>query len=660
MKAADRSGASHTVVIGDRDLAEGVGQLKDMRTGEQHAVPVGELFETRACDGGGVMEQRPLGRTGADVSVIGLGTWQLGGDWGDVDDDAAADVLDAALDAGVTLLDTADVYGDGRSEERIRKALAPRSDRPFVATKAGRRADPFEAAQYTPENLRAWIDRSRRNLGVDTLDLVQLHCPPPAVYSDQRVYDTLDALVAEETIAAYGVSVETVAEGMTALQHPGVQSIQVILNIFRRKPLEELLPAAAQAGVGILARVPLASGLLTGKYDESTTFPADDHRNFNRHGEAFDVGETFAGVPVRGRRRGCPGGRRDRRTRHPHGGLRAALGDRPARRHHRHPRRPQRRPRSAATSPPRRSHPSPTPSSPTSSACTTSASAPTSTTAGEPALPLKGTTCASHPRRRHAARVRRRFHRHPRRLGGPPPRPRRRGLPRPPRRLGLRAGRRPRGGGAPPAQRVLRARDRRGAPPSGGQREPGAAHRRDRGGHHLAARCCRPPRRCRSRSRPTRRPSDDVRYKYRYLDLRRQGPAKALRVRSEISRIAREVMHRARVRRGGDAEPDPLDAGGCARLRRPGPAAAGQVVRAAAVAAAVQAAADDRRARAVLPDRPLLPGRGLPRRPAAGVHPARLRDELRRPRRRARRSPRTSSVRCGASWPRTTSRRSRG
>jgi len=243
------------------------------------------------------MEQRPLGRTGADVGVVGLGTWQLGGDWGDVVDDDAADVLDAALDAGVTLLDTADVYGDGRSEVRIRQALAPRGDRPFVATKAGRRADPFEAAQYTPENLRAWIDRSRRNLGVQTLDLVQLHCPPPAVYSDQGVYDTLDALVAEEAIAAYGVSVETVAEGLTALEHPGVQSIQVILNIFRRKPLEELLPAAARAGVGVLARVPLASGLLTGTYDETTTFAADDHRNFNRHGEAFDVGETFAGVP---------------------------------------------------------------------------------------------------------------------------------------------------------------------------------------------------------------------------------------------------------------------------------------------------------------------------------------------------------------------------
>src|SRR3954463_11054666 len=243
------------------------------------------------------MEQRSLGRTGADVSVIGLGTWQLGGDWGDVDDDAAAEVLDAARDAGVALLDTADVSGDGRSEERIRKALAPRGARPFVATKAGRRADPFEAAQYTPENLRTWGDRSRRNLGVDTLDLVQLPCPPSAVYSDQRVYDTLDGFVADGSIPPYGVSAETVAEGLTALQHPGVQTVQVILNIFRRKPLEELLPAAARAGVGILARVPLASGLLSGRYDESTTFPADDHRNFNRHGAAFDVGETFAGVP---------------------------------------------------------------------------------------------------------------------------------------------------------------------------------------------------------------------------------------------------------------------------------------------------------------------------------------------------------------------------
>jgi aryl-alcohol dehydrogenase-like predicted oxidoreductase len=243
------------------------------------------------------MEQRPLGRTGADVSVVGLGTWQLGADWGNVDEETAQDVLDAALDAGVTLLDTADVYGGGRSEERIRRALVARSDRPFVATKAGRQANPHTAEQYSPENLRGWIDQSRRNLGVDTLDLVQLHCPPTEVYSDHRVYDALDAMVADGAIAAYGVSVETVAEGLTALEHPGVQTIQVILNVFRRKPLEELLPAAREANVGILARVPLASGLLTGKYDESTTFAPDDHRNFNRHGEAFDVGETFAGVP---------------------------------------------------------------------------------------------------------------------------------------------------------------------------------------------------------------------------------------------------------------------------------------------------------------------------------------------------------------------------
>ncbi len=244
------------------------------------------------------MESRPLGRTGSSVSVVGLGTWQLGADWGDVDDATARQVLDTALDAGVTLLDTADVYGDGRSEQRIAAALADRGgDRPFVATKAGRRADPFVAETYTPENLRAWVDRSRRNLAVDTLDLVQLHCPPPAVYSDQRVYDTLDGFVADGSIAAYGVSVETVAEGLTALEHEGVQSIQVILNVFRRKPLEELLPAAAAARVGILARVPLASGLLTGRFTEDTTFGADDHRQFNRNGEAFDVGETFAGVP---------------------------------------------------------------------------------------------------------------------------------------------------------------------------------------------------------------------------------------------------------------------------------------------------------------------------------------------------------------------------
>ena len=245
------------------------------------------------------METRRLGRTGKDVGVVGLGTWQLGADWGDVTEDEALAVLRAAHEEGVTLLDTADVYGDGRSERVIRRFVAdlPEAERPFVATKAGRRADPFTAEQYTPENLRAWVDRSREDLGVERLDLVQLHCPPTAVYSDDAVYDALDAMVAEGRLAAYGVSVETVDEGLTAIARPGVASVQVILNAFRRKPLERLLPAADAAGVGVLARVPLASGLLTGKYDESTTFAADDHRTYNRNGEAFDVGETFSGVP---------------------------------------------------------------------------------------------------------------------------------------------------------------------------------------------------------------------------------------------------------------------------------------------------------------------------------------------------------------------------
>ncbi len=245
------------------------------------------------------MEHRSLGRTGRPVSVVGLGCWQLGGDWGEVSDDDALATLRAGLDAGVTLLDTADVYGDGRSEQLIARFLAdlPVADRPFVATKAGRRADPHVPEAFTPENLRSWVDRSRRNLGVEQLDLVQLHCPPTPVYDDDAVFDALETLTSEGAVAAYGVSVETVAEALTAIARPGVASVQIILNAFRRKPLEQVLPAAAQAGVGILARVPLASGLLTGRYDESTTFGADDHRTYNRSGEAFDVGETFSGVP---------------------------------------------------------------------------------------------------------------------------------------------------------------------------------------------------------------------------------------------------------------------------------------------------------------------------------------------------------------------------
>jgi aryl-alcohol dehydrogenase-like predicted oxidoreductase len=242
------------------------------------------------------METRALGRTDRPVSVIGLGCWQLGADWGEVSEDDALEVLRAAVDAGVTFLDTADVYGDGRSERLIGR-FRKEQDGLTVATKMGRRADPHVPAAFTLEAFRGWVDRSRNNLGVDTLDLVQLHCPPTPVYDDDRVFDALDTLVAEGRIAAYGVSVETCEEALRAIARPGVATVQIILNVLRRKPLEQVLPAAAAAGVGIIARVPLASGLLSGTYDESTTFAANDHRSYNRHGEAFDVGETFSGVP---------------------------------------------------------------------------------------------------------------------------------------------------------------------------------------------------------------------------------------------------------------------------------------------------------------------------------------------------------------------------
>ena len=242
------------------------------------------------------MEQRALGRTGRPVSVIGLGTWQLGADWGSVSDDDALAVLRAAVESGVTFLDTADVYGDGRSERVIGRFIAGNAGAGVtVATKMGRRAGQLPE-NYTLDNFRAWTDRSRVNLGVDTLDLVQLHCPPTPVYSSDAVFDALDTLVAEERIAAYGVSVETCAEALTAIARPGTATVQIILNAFRRKPLDEVLPAAAAAGAGIIARVPLASGLLSGRYTRDTAFAPDDHRSYNRHGEAFDVGETFSGV----------------------------------------------------------------------------------------------------------------------------------------------------------------------------------------------------------------------------------------------------------------------------------------------------------------------------------------------------------------------------
>ena len=236
-------------------------------------------------------------RLNREIAPIGLGAWQLGADWGEVSEDDALAVLAAAIDGGVDFIDTADVYGDGRSEQLVGRF---RREHPgagiTVATKMGRRVDQTPD-NYNAENFRAWNDRSRANLGVDTLDLVQLHCPPTPVYSDDAVYDALDAMVADRRIAAYGVSVETADQALTAIARPNVASVQIILNCFRQKPLDQVLPAAQEAGVAIIARVPLASGLLSGKYDEHTTFAEDDHRNYNRSGEAFDVGETFAGVP---------------------------------------------------------------------------------------------------------------------------------------------------------------------------------------------------------------------------------------------------------------------------------------------------------------------------------------------------------------------------
>jgi aryl-alcohol dehydrogenase-like predicted oxidoreductase len=241
------------------------------------------------------MEQRTVKRLGRDVSVVGLGTWQLGADWGSVDPEDAAATLDAAADAGVTFFDTADVYGDGRSEQFCGRLHRARPE-VFVATKMGRRVDQIPG-NYNHDNFRAWNDRSRANLGVDRIDLVQLHCPPDAVFEDDAVFADLDAMVDEGRISAYGVSVETCDQALRAIERPGVATVQIILNCFRLKPLERVLPEAARAGVGIIARVPLASGLLSGRYDEQTRFAADDHRNYNRHGEAFDVGETFSGVP---------------------------------------------------------------------------------------------------------------------------------------------------------------------------------------------------------------------------------------------------------------------------------------------------------------------------------------------------------------------------
>ncbi len=244
------------------------------------------------------MRSREFGRTGRGVSEIGFGAWAIGASWGHVDEADALAALNAALDCGMTFIDTADVYGDGRSERLIARVLKERGgDRPFVATKAGRRLPAQTVAGYSRENLNAWIDRSLRNLEVDRLDLVQLHCPPTDLYYHAEVFGALDDLVKAGKIASYGVSVERVEEALKAIEFPGVVSVQIIFNIFRLRPADVFFNQATRRNVAIIARVPLASGLLAGKFKPDTRFEETDHRQFNRHGEAFDVGETFSGVP---------------------------------------------------------------------------------------------------------------------------------------------------------------------------------------------------------------------------------------------------------------------------------------------------------------------------------------------------------------------------
>jgi aryl-alcohol dehydrogenase-like predicted oxidoreductase len=244
------------------------------------------------------MKYRPLGRTGLSVSTISFGAWAIGSSWGPVDDRESLAALHAAIDAGVNFIDTADVYGDGKSERLVAqvKAERPRDDI-WVATKAGRRLPAQTPDGYTRENLTAWVERSLHNLGTDTIDLLQLHCPHPVVYDRPEVFGILDDLVAAGKIRHYGVSVETVAEAQKAMRYPHVETVQIIFNIFRLKPAEQFFAEAKARDIGILARVPLASGLLTGKLRRDSTFASDDHRAFNREGQSFDKGETFSGVP---------------------------------------------------------------------------------------------------------------------------------------------------------------------------------------------------------------------------------------------------------------------------------------------------------------------------------------------------------------------------
>lgn len=242
------------------------------------------------------MNYRDFGRTGWKVSEISFGAWAIGASWGAVNDDESLAAMNRALDLGVNLIDTADVYGDGHSERLIAKLLKGRSEKVYVITKAGRRLSPHTADSYNAHNLAQFIDRSLINLNTDCLDLVQLHCPPTEVYYRPEVFGALDDLVQAGKIRHYGVSVEKVEEALKAIDYPGVQSVQIIFNMFRHRPAELFFAEAKRRQVGILARVPLASGLLTGKLTRESTFASDDHRTFNRHGQAFDRGETFSGV----------------------------------------------------------------------------------------------------------------------------------------------------------------------------------------------------------------------------------------------------------------------------------------------------------------------------------------------------------------------------
>ncbi|HCK16963.1 MAG TPA: aldo/keto reductase [Thalassospira sp.] len=244
------------------------------------------------------MNYRKFGKTGRTVSEVGFGAWAIGGAWGDVSEADARAALHAALDNGTTFIDTADVYGDGRSEKIIADVMKERGgERPFIATKAGRRLDPHVSEGYNKQNLTAFVERSLENLATDCLDLVQLHCPPTEVFYRPDVFEVMEEMVTAGKIRNYGVSVEKVEEGLKAIEYPGVASVQIIYNIFRQRPSDLFFREAKAKNVGVIVRVPLASGLLTGKMTKDTAFAADDHRAFNRNGEEFDKGETFAGVP---------------------------------------------------------------------------------------------------------------------------------------------------------------------------------------------------------------------------------------------------------------------------------------------------------------------------------------------------------------------------